>query len=357
MSRTQSRNIVTIVFYVFVFMIFPSLAAETEPRFPWDDRPASCFKTAGDVASSQCKLSSWEDWDQALNRVVSLYNMGQFRLLERALSELAASDYRYPNGDPAVSAAYWAFRKVMPAPGAHEINRKLIDQWQKQFPNSHFAVFANARYAYALAWKVRGSGYAGSVSKESWELFSIRLREAAQILLKSPKALKDTPLWHNLMLAIEQDMGPSGNPDRVFENAVKQWPRYYDFYEVRLTRLVPRWGGNWLAVEKFINYWSKQQAKTEGDSLYARLNFSLVRQGYTPDQTAMDWKRMRISLDDLTNRYPSIEFKNVSASYACFARDKDAFIKAMTKLKPGELSPNLWLSGSSYEACMRWTAI
>jgi len=63
---------------------------------------------------------------------------------------------------------------------------------------------------------------------------------------------------------------------------------------------------------------------------------------------------MKRSFVDLIARYPDPPFKNLYASYACFARDKTAFEDAMRGLPSNLLMPNFWLSGHSHEACLRW---
>jgi hypothetical protein len=274
------------------------------------------------------------------------------------MREIASSKKRFVNGDSPASAAYWAFRRLMPAPRTNESHQGKISRWRDAVPASYFVPFAQSRLMYANAWNVRGSGFAGSVSKESWELFGIRMQEAEKILLDAPEALKDTPYWHHLLLAITQDSSQSSNSvDAVFEEAVKRWPTYFDFYELRLTRLVPKWGGSWEQVESFIDKWSTQLARSEGSSVYARLYVSVKKQGVTPEQTRMDWAKMKRGFEDLVQRYPSRDFKNLYASYACFARDKVAFSAALRSLTPEELQPQEWLSGHSYEACMRWGGI
>jgi len=91
--------------------------------------------------------------------------------------------------------------------------------------------------------------------------------------------------------------------------------------------------------------------------MYSRLYISVKDQGVTPNETAMEWNKMKKSFDDLIRRYPAPKFKNLYASYACFARDNDAFAAAIRRISSHELDPEDWLSGNSYEACMRWAAI
>jgi hypothetical protein len=305
-----------------------------------------------------CVLEDWPGFEESIRRITFLYNAEQFILLEQGLADLTKLDKTFISGVSTASAAYWAFRRIMPAPGTPENEKARITRWKAAIPSSYFAVFAEARYLYGNAWNVRGAGYAGSVSPESWELFALRLREAEQKLLNAPEKLKNTPLWDNLLFAIALDSREvKSDPKAVFENGVKRWPRYFDLYEVMLTRLVPKWGGSWEMVESFVDKWSLQQKSTEGASMYARLYISLLSQGVTANETAMDWARMSSSLDDLTTRYPDPKFKNLHASYACVARDKASFSKAMSRLPNNELMANNWLSGHSYEACARWAGI
>jgi hypothetical protein len=330
-----------------------------QTRYPWDRRAELCTSSAPAPSPDLCQGDDWSSWSLTNQRVGFLFTIEQWGLLERALKELVPSKRVYPGGDSPASAVYWAFRSLMPAPGPIDDARRKIGAWKKAIPDSPFVEFAQARLAYASAWNARGTGGAGSVSKEAWEQFVARLREAEQTLFSASPSLKDTPLWYHLMLAIVQDV-PEGRAnsrdnkaEAVFAQAVGSWPRYFEFYEVRLTRLVPNWGGSWQAVEYFIDRWSRQLAATEGDSTYARLYASLRRQGVSPEQTRANWPRMKASFEELTARYPSADFRNLRASYACAARDKPAFIAALDQLAlPPD--PGAWLPGYTYENCLRW---
>jgi hypothetical protein len=65
--------------------------------------------------------------------------------------------------------------------------------------------------------------------------------------------MRNSPIFQNLLLAVVLDMPKSRvKPLAVFEEGVRRWPEYYDFYEVSLTRLGPMWGGSWDAVDQFM---------------------------------------------------------------------------------------------------------
>jgi hypothetical protein len=205
-----------------------------------------------------------------------------------------------------------------------------------------------------MAWNARGSDVARKVPKEGWRLFNEGLAQTEQAILAAPAEIKDSPILQNLLLAVVQDMSESKtSPRAVFEEGVRRWPEYYDFYEVALTRLVPRWGGSWEAVDAFIVHWSKRLAMTEGDSMYARLYMSVISAGANPGETRISWPRMKSSLEDLVSRYPDTSHKNLAASYACGYQDIAYLKTALQRIRAEELAPTVWLLGTDPESCMR----
>jgi hypothetical protein len=341
----------------FALVLVPSAHVLAQvPQYPWDQRPSDC-SVAARASDPDCKIDNWPSFVDTANRIAVLYLGEQFVLLDLAMADAVGSDKRFVDGNTPADAVYWAFRQMMRAPGTNPSHGDKISRWQTAMPGSAFATFAQARFAYGSAWNIRGNQYGSSVSKESWELFEIRLRETEQILLNAPQQLKDTPLWHRLLLAVTLDMSqPATSPQTLFANAVKRWPRQFGLYELILTRMTPKWGGGWQLVDESIREWSNQLSATEGQSLYARLYVSLINQE-NAEEMGFDWNRLKMAFDDLIARYPSPVFKNFYASFACLAEDKPAFRMALAKLPPKEIDPSGWLSGHSYEACIRWDGI
>lgn len=359
-GRVFSANQVMIgVASTYVLFIGTAYADDVSQRYPWDSRPAYCF-TDGEASrkDADCIAHDWFDFHATTSRISHLYNSEKFVLLDRAMKEIVSSNEQFITGRSAVSAIYWAFRELMPSNGARGNEMERISRWKAAVPDSYFVPFAIARHQYSKAWNARGTGYSSSASKETWELFTTRLQAAEQTLLDAPKPLKETPLWHNLLLAISLD-SDRVKSDRwlVFGNAVQKWPEYYDFYDVMLSRLVPKWGGSWTKVDAFINEWTEKNSIRGGRSLYARLYSGLRYQRVSPEETLLDWSKMKQGLVDLVVRYPAPEHLNLYASYACYAKDKEAFGDAMSRLTPDTLDNDKWLEGHSYDACMQWARV
>lgn len=311
------------------------------------------------AAASQHNCASqfvdFANFDGTVQRLRQLYQEEKFDSLEENLSCLLDAKARFQSGKPGAAAVYWVFRRQMPGPGVAEEERARVQRWKQERPKSLFASFAELRLQYALAWNARGSGYAGTVADTGWTTFAEGLRATEQALRGADADLRNTPIAQNLLFAILLDAPQSrADAEVVFEDGVSRWPDYFDFHEVALSRLVPKWGGSWEVVDGFINHWSERRKATEGDSLYARFYASVIAGGAKPGATRMDWTRMKGSLDDLVKRYPAAENKNLAASFACGFRDAVYLTRALERIPNAELARSYWLSGTDPESCQGW---
>ena len=323
------------------------------PQCPNEPPPLVCPPNV-----SGCVVpEKWPNPQRTTDMIATLFQTRQFCRLEKSLDEVLSMEKRFKNGVRPASSAYAAFQMILSGDSSQGY-ATVIEEWRAAYPNSIYVPFAQARLAYAGAWSARGSRWGNEVPKESWELFALKLREAEEILLNAPPALKETTLWHHMLLAIALDSDRlQSRSEQVFAAAVKRWPDYYPFYDLVISRMTPRWGSTWEQLDEFVDYWTRQQAGREGVSLYARLYVGLFARGYSPQEVKADPKRMISSFADLTARYPDPGWKNLRASYACLTRDKQAFGDAIKALPSGELWQALWLDGFSYDSCMRWAGI
>ena len=141
-----------------------------------------------------------------------------------------------------------------------------------------------------MAWSARGSRPARDVPDSGFKLFNDGLLAAERALMSARPTLRATAIWQNMLLAVVLDSRQSKqNAGQIFTDGVRQWPGYYDFYELVLTRLVPSWGGSWDTVDQFITSWADRLRATEGDSVYARFYSSVVLDGYSPYATKINW--------------------------------------------------------------------
>lgn len=249
------------------------------------------------------------------------YQSQQFDQVDAALSCLMSPQVKSASGRSGASIVYWFYREVLPAHGSTAEAAQLVQRWNDTHPDSEFAQFARLRLMYAEAWEFRGNRFANETPERRMQMFLDKLGETAKAIQNAPPNVRDTPLAQNLLLAVAGDGQGLGDPEEIFRQGVAKWPDYYDFYEVRLSRLVPRWGGSWQEVEAFADYWTKERYKQDGDSLYARLYASLLL-NEDPESMMMTWPKMKVGLSDLTQRYPSEENFALAAAVGCLYGDR-----------------------------------
>ena len=202
----------------------------------------------------KCKPEKFPNAGMTADTIGFLFQTQQFCLLEKALVETVSSGKRFPNGVRLAEGAYQGFQRILTPSSYSPGWRGHVDKWRAAYPTSIYIPFIEARLAYVGAWAARGEMLPGSqVSPEARELFNVRLQEAETILLGAPAALKETPLWHQLLLAVVLDSKEAQTPpDKVFAEAVKRWPDYYAFYDLAITRINPDWGSTWEQLDQFI---------------------------------------------------------------------------------------------------------
>lgn len=309
------------------------------------------------TSANNCALLSEindQDQDEVIARLRHLYQASRFVELDAALTCLLNDPKRFQSGKPGASAVYWFFRREMPAPGVNAAQAARVKAWQMQKPDSVFPAFADIRLKYALAWNARGSSYAKDTPGGSMQAFQQGLQQSEKLLLDARPDYRQTPIWQNLLLAISLDaQHPQSDPGVVFREGAKRWPGYYDFYELVLTRLVPKWGGSWETVDAFIVGWTHQLQAKEGESIYARLYASVIAHGADARETRLDWPRMKRSLNELIMRYPDPIHKNWAATLACVYGDPDYYKVAMQRIGPLDMRPAAWVAGTTPATCLR----
>lgn len=308
----------------------------------------------GTADCSSSDTIEWSDHDGTVAKLAKVYENEQFDQLESSMECLLNPLKRFTSGRPGSSAIYGFFRMKMPGPGVESAEADRVARWARVFPNSKFVRYAQARFAYAMAWNIRGGNFARDVNEESWKGFHDGLRNAEQLLIQAPTELRNTPIAQHLLLAISQDAGqPNEARVALFREGIARWPQYYGLYENMLKRLVPKWGGSWGIVDQFIRTWSSQLSKEEGSSMYSRLYARVLLDGANVEETMIQWPIMKASLEDLVKRYPDSYNWSLAASSACLFRDVVFLKYSMQHLPPNQVQTSAWFKTTSPESCAR----
>ena len=228
--------------------------------------------------------------------------------------------------------------------------------WRRRVKGSVFADLVEAMAFSEWAYAARGTGYANTVSTQNWRVFAYRTEMAAAALADVATRAANYPLWYALSLNVGLDQSKGKEELRaIFDRGVKIAPNNRPLYRRMLRILMPRWGGSYEEVDKFINDSYAQTAPTRGYERYAELYSTYARmEGDDLDlfrDTPAFWSGMRTGYLGLVKRYPKSDaVLNSFANFACRAGDKTEYNR-LRSVMDKRISATSWTAKYSMSAC------
>jgi len=202
----------------------------------------------------------------------------------------------------------------------------LTRQWSQEHPKS---VLAQLLYADSLMTHAsfhRGTAYANTVSPASWEAFGKYNGLALEQMRRCQTLAAKDSSWNGFMLGLGRAL--SWEPDRlirIMEDGLAKNPDHDALYFSMLEALLPKWGGDLEAIERFIASVTQRTREKRGFEMYARLygsvSYGEVKQSLFRD-THASWPKMKQGFEDQISRYPFYDHRNVFAYFACMAQDR-----------------------------------
>ena len=202
-----------------------------------------------------------------------------FDLLDRAANVARASKLKLAGGDWRLKRIYLALAEPFTATSDYEWKQhlQLLKEWATAKPDSLTAPVALAQCYVLFAWRARGEDYAKTVSQENWKLFYERLHEAYVVLAAAADRRQQLcPAWYSVMQQIALGQGwPRETYDKLFAEAVKYEPTWYEYYRQRVIYLLPQWHGEPGELADYLN--SIAQGRNEANTalLYFYINESV----------------------------------------------------------------------------------
>jgi len=294
------------------------------------------------------------------NRAANLLATKDYDKLDDLAATYRASKEAYPDGMWKLAYVYAGTDGPENAPEDQwPAHQKEIEAWIQAKPQSITARVALARFLRDYAWHARGSGYANTVTDESWQLFGQRLTRAAAILTDA-KNLKETcPVYWSTFLGVA--LGLEANKeqyDRIFDQAARAEPDYHFYYQTRAVYLLPRWHGQPGEWEEDLAKSADRIGGEDGDMLYAQVVWDIHHYGSSDnvfdENKGISWERVDRGFEVIEKRFPdSIAAKNERAHLAGLAGDKEKARKYFIQTE-GKVDLSDWNAKGEFIDAANW---
>lgn len=222
-----------------------------------------------------------------------------------------------------------------------------------------YILHASALLTYAQ--RIRGPGYANTVSPQAWKTYSEYVDRATKFLLDNGAVASRSTSWHTWLLNALRSSG--ARPEvvmSVFEAGVAKSPGDYRLYQFTLHHFLPKWYGDAQAVDAFIQKAVKVAPPEYGEEMYARL-YSGAEQnqfGRTMySESLVDWEQMKAGFVLWNKRFPTSWNTNIFAYHACIAGDKQLTKELLLQIG-GAPEWAIWQSKaeSTFLSCTKWAS-
>lgn len=282
------------------------------------------------------------DWDlfffDGEATVQSLFERSDFAVLDKLYDQWSTGVDRYPDGTWKLRRFDVGLNNWFKARGQQVDLLAKIRLWQSQQPGSFAARLAEVLYWRDQAWRVRGNGMAGSVTREAWQLFRERLSKADALLEQIRDRASQYPGWYPLKISTMLERGEDlSRIEAVFADGVKRFPQYHQIYFEMARVLEPKWGGSEETLDGFANWAAAYTKSFEGAAMYSRIYWATdcdcVISYEQPGRRYPDSHKLIHGYETLVSTYPnSLFIVSQFASVACRTSDSMTYRALRTEL-------------------------
>ena len=301
----------------------------------------------------------WREREQVRNSTVEMFYDENYTQIESTSRQYRESEERFESGIWKLSEYYKGFADYARDPYLWDSTiAKLNNQTNElvnRYPSSPGAVVFRAEFLYSSAWRIRGGGPARNVAPEIWPVFYERIQETIDFLEDNHEVGRADPEWYNLLAGAYWTKGDRNTAHALLWQGLEDFPGYYNLYFTAGLYQSPQWGGDGALIELFANRAVDHSRETEGTGMYVRIYWSAatVRQlrEYFFSAPFMNWNKMKESMYDVLDRYPSDWNAQNFAFFACLKDDSELAKDMLDRMEEGPID-SVWSREISFENCL-----
>ncbi|MBB2754222.1 UNVERIFIED_ORG: hypothetical protein GGI57_004955 [Rhizobium aethiopicum] len=166
-----------------------------------------------------------------------------------------------PNADPVTK-----FLDALVDPTDPSFGRQL-NAWVEKSPDSMPAHLVRAKFYHDVGWLRRGHGYVNTVSEDEMQAFMDAMRNGEADVIRALQLDGSEPFLQSLRLEILRGYGYSDEMGLALQDSVSKFPAFFPPYDLVLSTLQPKWGGNIDTMFRFVDHFRS----TDPDGMATKL--------------------------------------------------------------------------------------
>jgi tetratricopeptide (TPR) repeat protein len=226
----------------------------------------------------------------------------------------------------------------------------LLSEWCTTRSESHIPWIVRGIFRKNLAWRIRGSGYADSVSQDSRRGFREYLELAAEDLEKSYAIFPGDPNSSSELVTVSRGLGiPEDRLEEHYQRALAAFPWHFYAASHKLEHLKPKWHGT---IEKMDSFAEQMFSLREEHPHLGLIMLNVINErhfilnkGEKYLSQDVVWKKVQDVYERLFERYPE-ELRH-RFYYAHTAYRAERFGEAVTQFG---IIGDRWVSGTSFDS-------
>lgn len=255
-----------------------------------------------------------------------LLRLKKFDEIEVAVKYYISSKSRDPNGTWNLIHFFRGLTNVGSKSSIENFKQSesRLTEWIENSIKSKNAKIAKALMLNSYAWKARGGGYANTVSRKAWELFSVRLKEAYKLLEESRDS--SNPMWYSAQQKLATGLSmPKVRYYALIREATSFHPDFDEIYTNATWYLLPRWfgeKGEWQSYRDEVV--SEVVDDFRKDEIYFLMSRNALRyEGLNKfEEQDVDWQKFQNGCEFRDVHFPS-KFSQVNLCLmACISKDQ-----------------------------------
>ncbi|MDL2400783.1 tetratricopeptide repeat protein [Rhizobium mayense] len=129
-----------------------------------------------------------------------------------------------------------------------------LSGWVQKCPDSMVAHLLRAKFHYDAGWFRRGHGYVSTVSEQGVQEFVDDMHKSELDIDRALQLDANEPYLQLLRLEILHGSGYSDKMGQALQDSISKFPTFFPPYDVVLSALQPKWGGNVDVMFSFVDH-------------------------------------------------------------------------------------------------------